>query len=316
MKEDNFFKRLDSSFLTALIAFAILFIALSILSPVFLQSSNILQVLRQIAVNGLIAGGMTFAILTGGIDLSVGSTLGFAAMSTVLMINGGIPSSLAIILGIIIGAIIGAINGILIAKAKLQPFIVTLATMTILRGAVLVISRSMPVTAQTGATAFNNIGNAWILGIPVPVIILAIVLAILWFLLEKTTFGSKVYSIGGNEDVAKLSGIKTDRAKIAIYAIVGACAALAGIILASRLNSAQPQLGNGFELDAIAAVVIGGTSLAGGKGKISGTIIGVLLIGILGNGLNLLGVSSEFQQIVKGAVILLAVLVDGIKKDK
>jgi len=315
MKEDNFFKRLDSSFLTALIAFAVLFIALSILSPVFLTSANILQVLRQIAVNGLIAGGMTFAILTGGIDLSVGSTLGFAAMSTVLMINNGIPSGLAIILGVVIGAIIGAINGLLIAKGKLQPFIVTLATMTILRGAILVISRSMPVTAQAGAQAFNYIGNAWFLGIPVPVILLILVFAILWFLLEKTVFGSKVYSIGGNEDVAKLSGIKTDRAKVAIYSIVGACAALAGIILASRLNSAQPQLGSGFELDAIAAVVIGGTSLSGGKGKISGTIIGVLLIGILGNGLNLLGVSSEFQQIVKGAVILLAVLVDGIKKD-
>lgn len=308
-------KKIDFSRFTAVIAFVILFIALSILSPDFLTSDNILQVLRQIAVNGLIAGGMTFAILTGGIDLSVGSILGFSAMCTVILLNTGMPSSVAMILGMLIGATAGACNGVLIAKFKLQPFIVTLATMTILRGATLVVSKSMPVSASSNAAAFNFIGNSWILGIPTPVIILFLVFLLLWFILEKTTFGKKVYSIGGNEDVAKLSGIKVDQVKIAIYAIVGICSALAGIILASRLNSAQPQLGSGYELDAIAAVVIGGTSLTGGKGRISGTIIGVLLIGVLSNGLNLLGVQSDYQQIVKGAVILLAVLVDRIKKD-
>ncbi|WP_423362934.1 ABC transporter permease [Mycoplasma sp. P36-A1] len=308
-------KKIDFSKYTALIAFIILFVALSLLSKDFLTSDNLLQVLRQIAVNGLIAGGMTFVILTGGIDLSVGSILGFSAMSTVIIINSGIPSTIAIILGMIIGGVIGMFNGFLVAKAKLQPFIVTLASMTIMRGATLVISKSMPITASPDATLFRAIGNSWFLGIPLPVIILVIVFILLWFLLEKTTFGKKVYSIGGNEEVARLSGIKTDRVIIAIYAIVGVACALAGVILASRLNSAQPQLGSGYELDAIAAVVIGGTSLSGGKGKISGTVIGVLLIGVLSNGLNLLGVQSDYQQIVKGAVILLAVLVDRIKKD-
>ncbi|MDF9867652.1 ribose transport system permease protein [Bacilli bacterium PM5-3] len=309
------FKNRDISKYTALIAFAVLFIALSILTDSFLTKDNLLQVLRQISINGLIAGGMTFVILTGGIDLSVGSILGFSSMATVLMINSSIPLPIAILLGLVIGGLAGVFNGFFIAKAKLQPFIVTLASMTILRGLTLVISGNKPVSVEASSELFAKIGQGHFLSIPIPVIILLIVYIIFWIILEKTKFGKKVYSIGGNEEVARLSGIKTDRVKIIIYALIGITCALSGIILASRLGSAQPLLGNGFELDAIAAVVIGGTSLVGGKGKISGTFIGVLIIGVLGNGLNLMQVQSDYQNIVKGAVILLAVLMDRLKKE-
>lgn len=307
--------KFDLSKYTTLIAFAILFVALTFLSPNFLTSNNLLQVLRQISINGLIASGMTYVILTGGIDLSVGSTLAFSSMSTVLLLNSGIPVYIAILLGLLIGFAIGATNGFFIAKMKLQPFIVTLATMTIVRGLTLVISKSMPVAVTSQKEAYQYIGQGYILGIPLPVIIFLITVAIFGFVLFKTTFGKKLYATGGNEEVARLSGIKTDKVKIIVYGLSGLMAALAGIILTSRLDSGQPLLGSGYELDAIAAVVIGGTSLVGGKGSIMGTFIGVLIIGILNNGLNLLNVQSEYQEIVKGAVILLAVLLDRFKKE-
>lgn len=307
--------KIDLSKHTTLIAFVILFVSLSILSPNFLTSNNLIQVLRQIAINGLIASGMTYVILTGGIDLSVGSTLAFSSMSTVLLVNGGIPVFFAVLIGLLIGFGIGAINGIFIAKMKLQPFIVTLATMTIVRGLTLVISSSKPVSVVNQKEAYQFIGQSYILGIPLPVIIFLITFVILGFILLKTTFGKKLYATGGNEEVARLSGIKTDKVKIIVYGLSGLMAALAGIVLTSRLDSGQPLLGSGFELDAIAAVVIGGTSLVGGKGSIVGTFIGVLIIGILNNGLNLLNVQSEYQEIVKGAVILLAVLLDRLKKE-
>ncbi|MDR3215757.1 MAG: ribose ABC transporter permease [Bacilli bacterium] len=308
-------KKIDFSKYTVFIAFIILFITLSFLSKDFLTKDNLLLVLRQISINGLIAAGMTYVILTGGIDLSVGAILGFSSMSTVLILNSGIPTILAIILGLLVGTCLGVLNGIFIAKAKLQPFIVTLATVSIIKGLTLVISHSMPVSVLSSHLDYLHIGQGFVLGIPIPVIILVLVFIIFWFILMYLPFGKKVYSIGGNEEVARLSGIKTDQTKIIIYGLIGLTSALAGIILSSRLGSASPMAGNGYELDAIAAVVIGGTTLSGGKGSIVATFIGVLIIGILSNGLNLLGIPSDYQNIVKGAVILFAVLIDQLKKE-
>lgn len=294
----------------ALIGLIFLIAVLSILSPNFLTVNNILNVLRQVSINALIAFGMTFVILTGGIDLSVGSILALAGALTGGLLASGMDPLLAVLLGILIGFALGAINGFIIAKGKVAPFIATLATMTIYRGLTLVYTDGKPITNFTESTFFNSIGRGYVLGIPIPVIIMIIIFIISYFILRKTTFGKSVYAIGGNEEATRLSGIKVDRIKIIVYSISGALAALAGIILTSRLNSAQPTAGASYELDAIAAVVLGGTSLSGGKGRIFGTLVGALIIGVLNNGLNLLNVSSFYQQVVKGGVILLAVLLD------
>lgn len=293
-----------------LIGLIFLIAVLSILSPNFLTVNNILNVLRQVSINALIAFGMTFVILTGGIDLSVGSILALAGAITGGLLASGMDPLLAVLVGILIGFTLGAINGFIITKGKVAPFIATLATMTIYRGLTLVYTDGRPITNFTESTFFNSIGRGYVLGIPIPVIIMIIIFIISYFILRKTTFGKSVYAIGGNEEASRLSGIKVDRIKIIVYSISGALAALAGIILTSRLNSAQPTAGASYELDAIAAVVLGGTSLSGGKGRIFGTLVGALIIGVLNNGLNLLNVSSFYQQVVKGGVILLAVLLD------
>ncbi|MDV2582212.1 ribose ABC transporter permease [Alkalibacillus haloalkaliphilus] len=285
-------------------------IVLSIMSPQFLSLDNLLTMLRQVTIIALLAFGMTFVILTGGIDLSVGSTLALAGALTAGMMASGIDPILAVLLGVLAGAVMGAFNGVIIAKGKVAPFIATLATMTIFRGLTLVYTDGRPVTGFTDSQAFDLIGRGYLFGIPIPVIIMFVIFFILLLILKKTVFGRHVYAIGGNEEASILSGIKVNRVKIGVYSLTGALAALAGIILTSRLGSASPNAGFTYELDAIAAVVLGGTSLAGGRGWIFGTLIGALIIGVLNNGLNLLGVSSNYQQIVKGAVILLAVILD------
>lgn len=272
--------------------------------------SNILNVLRQVSINALIAFGMTFVILTGGIDLSVGSILALTGAVTAGMMASGVDPILAMLLGLFLGAVLGAINGVIIAKGKVAPFIATLATMTIYRGLTLVYTEGRPISGLGDSMAFQMLGKGYFLGIPIPVVTMLVSFGILYFILKKTTFGRRVYAVGGNEEASVLSGINADRIKIYVYSLVGALAALASLILTSRLNSAQPTAGQMFELDAIAAVVLGGTSLTGGRGWIVGTLIGALIIGVLNNGLNLIGVSSFFQQVVKGAVILLAVLLD------
>ncbi len=271
---------------------------------------NILNLLRQVAINALIAYGMTFVILTGGIDLSVGSILALSSALMAGMIVSGLDPIIAILIGCILGAVMGAINGLLITKGKMAPFIATLATMTIFRGLTLVYTDGNPITGLGDSMAFQLFGRGYFLGIPVPAITMIVTFAILWIILHKTPFGRKTYAIGGNEKAALISGIKVDRVKILIYSLAGLLAALAGAILTSRLDSAQPTAGTSYELDAIAAVVLGGTSLSGGRGWIVGTLIGALIIGTLNNGLNLLGVSSFFQMVVKGLVILAAVMVD------
>ncbi|MFP3324004.1 ribose ABC transporter permease [Planococcus sp. SIMBA_160] len=292
------------------IGLILIIIIITAINPSFLSMSNILNVLRQVSINALIAFGMTFVILTGGIDLSVGSILALTGAVTAGMMASGIDPILAMLLGLFLGAVLGAINGVIIAKGKVAPFIATLATMTIYRGLTLVYTEGRPISGLGDSMSFQMLGKGYFLGIPIPVVTMLVSFGILYFILKKTTFGRRVYAVGGNEEASVLSGINADRIKIYVYSLVGALAALASLILTSRLNSAQPTAGQMFELDAIAAVVLGGTSLTGGRGWIVGTLIGALIIGVLNNGLNLIGVSSFFQQVVKGAVILLAVLLD------
>ncbi|CAH0125418.1 ABC transporter permease [Peribacillus sp. YIM B13472] len=293
-----------------LLALVLLFIVITVLNPSFMEPNNILNLLRQTSINALIAFGMTFIILTGGIDLSVGSILALSSALMAGMMVSGLDPILAILVGILLGAIMGVINGILVSKGKMAPFIVTLATMTIFRGLTLVYTDGKPITGIGDSVMFQMLGRGYFLGVPVPAVVMVIAFLILWFLLHKTSFGRKTYAIGGNERASRISGIKVDRVKVAIYGLAGTMAAIAGAILTSRLNSAQPTAGQSYEMDAIAAVVLGGTSLSGGKGRLFGTLVGVLIIGTLNNGMNLLGVSSFYQQVVKGAVILIAVLLD------
>lgn len=293
-----------------LIGLILIMVILGFLSDDFFTLDNILNLLRQISINALIAFGMTFVILTAGIDLSVGSMLALGSALTAGMLTGGMDPILAVLVGLLIGLALGAVNGLIITKGKVAPFIATLATMTIFRGATLVYTDGRPITGLSDSFAFEMIERGYVFGIPFPVILMLAVFLILFFVLRKTVFGRNVYAIGGNEEASTLSGIKADRVKIWVYSLTGMLSVLAGIILTSRLNSAQPTAGASYELDAIAAVVIGGTSLMGGRGRIVGTLIGALIIGVLDNGLNLLNVSSFYQQIVKGGVILLAVLLD------
>ena len=293
-----------------LLALLLIVAIITVINPSFMTSTNILNVLRQVSISALIAFGMTFVILTGGIDLSVGSTLALTGAVAATMLASGFDPILTIFITLLLGAILGAINGVIIAKGKVAPFIATLATMTIYRGLTLVYTEGRPVSGLGDSISFQMMGKGYFFGIPVPVVTMILAFLALWFILHKTTFGRRIYAVGGNEGASRLSGINTDRVKIMVYSLTGMLAALSAIILTSRLNSAQPTAGTSYELDAIAAVVLGGTSLTGGKGWIFGTLVGALIIGVLNNGLNLIGVSSFFQQVVKGVVILIAVLID------
>lgn len=300
--------------LTTVIALIILMAVITIINSNFLTANNLLNLLLQVTSNALIAFGMTFVILTGGIDLSVGSILALSSALTAGLFGSGMPVTLAILISLILGCILGMMNGLLISYGKLAPFIVTLATMTIFRGATLVYTNGNPITKGLSDTfLFQFLGQGYIVGIPFPVIIMFIVFIVLYVLLHKTAFGKSVYAIGGNEKAAYISGVKLNKVKIIIYSISGIMASISGLIITSRLSSAQPTAGASYEMDAIAAVVLGGTSLSGGKGRILGTLIGALIIGVLNNGLNIIGVSAFWQQVVKGVVILIAVLIDRFK---
>lgn len=299
-----------------IIAFIVLIVLFSTASSQFFTTDNMWTILRQASVNGLIAFGMTLVILTAGIDLSVGSTLALSgALFAGMVVNLHVPIPIAIVIALFFGLLLGLVSGFLVGKAKLQPFIATLVTLTIYRGLTLIYTEGRPISnltsdeyAMSGVLEF--IGRGSIFGIPVPVIILFIAFVMFYILLNKTVMGRKIYAVGSNEKTARLSGINTVRVKMFVYAVAGVMSALAALILVSRLNSAQPTLGMGYELDAIAAVAIGGTSMQGGRGKITGTLLGVLIIAVLSNGMNILGVSSYFQDVVKGIVILIAVLAD------
>ncbi|WP_394022468.1 ABC transporter permease [Anaerococcus martiniensis] len=296
--------------LGTILALIILMVFVSILNPTFLQANNLMNLMRQLIINGFIALGMTFVILTGGIDLSVGSTLAVTSAIFAGLLQNGMNTILAILIALGLGLILGLINGFLITKGKLAPFIVTLATMTIFRGLTLVYTDGRPIAGPKDNFAFQFLGKGQFLGIPFQVILFALAFLILWTILNKTALGRKIYAVGGNEKASFISGINIDKVKISVYVISSLMAVLSGLVLTSRLNSAQPTAGVAYEMDAIAAVVLGGTSMTGGSGSLTGTLIGILILGVLNNGLNLLGVSSFYQQIVKGIVILIAVLID------
>lgn len=297
----------------ALVGLIILCMALFIATPVFLTVPNIINIGIQAAVVAIMAFGMTFVIVTSGIDLSVGSVAALSAMVSAWMFsNVGLPGWLTLIIGLLIGLLAGAASGLAIAYGKLPAFIATLAMMSVARGLTLVISGGTPV-ATSGAV--NHLG-ADLGPIPVPVIMLALAGVVCWFILSRTVLGRSLYAIGGNEEAARLSGIPVRRILVAVYALAGLFAGLAGLVLAGRLSSAQPQAGLGYELDAIAAVVIGGASLSGGSGKASGTFIGAVLLAVIRNGLNILNVSSFWQQVVIGCVIALAVGFDVFRSKK
>lgn len=308
----------------AFIALVLLVVVLGCISPEFRTASNFLNLLRQATFNGLIAFGMTCVILSDGIDLSVGSTFALAAIVCAELIMAGVPAWLCILAALVVGVILGSISGILVTKGRLQPFIATLVTMTAYRGMAMIITDGKPISrlaasieSESGAFLFKVLGKGNIVfgpndmfRIPIPAIILVIALLIFWFLLTKTTFGRKLYATGSNAKCANLVGVNTTKIKIIVYAISGFMSALAGLIMISRVDSAQPILGEGYELDAIASVALGGTSMSGGRGKITGTFAGVLIIAVLNNGLNILGVSTYYQEVIKAIVILIAVLSD------
>jgi ribose transport system permease protein len=282
---------------------------------VFFTTNNIMNVLRQVATNIYIACGMTMIIILGGIDLSVGSIVGLSGCVTAMLIAyNDWPIAAAVIAGLAVGLLSGAFNGLIISKTTIPPFIVTLAMMNIARGAGYVYTGGQPIRIMSDS--FNFIGSGYIGEVPVPVIYLIVIVLISSFIMNRTKLGRHIYAVGGNPMAARFSGIKNGRILFFAYLFSGLMSAISGVVLASRMFSGQPTAGQSFEMDAIAAVVLGGTSMSGGVGKIGGTVIGALIIGVLNNGLNLLNINSFWQYIVKGVVILIAVYVDFLKKSR
>lgn len=304
----------------AFIALALLVVVLSVAAPSFRSPSNLMSLLRQASFNGLIAFGMTMVILSDGIDLSVGSVFALSAIICAEMLIAGLPAIVAILLALVVGTLLGTVSGLLVTKGRLQPFIATLITMTGYRGLAQIITDGKPISqlansTTSGAFLFKAMGKGSVvlfdtIKIPIPVIVLAIAFAVVYFVLNHTTFGRRIYATGSNAKCAKLVGVNTSKTKISVYAISGFLSALAGLLMISRLDSAQPILGEGYELDAIAASALGGISMSGGRGKVTGTIAGVLIIAVLNNGLNIMNVSSYYQEVIKAIVILVAVLSD------
>ncbi|MFN0086015.1 MAG: ABC transporter permease [Blastocatellia bacterium] len=290
-------------------------VVLWILTPHFLTVSNLLNVAEQTAIIAIIAAGMTFVIITAGIDLSVGSVLAFSGVVMASLLQKNVPAPAAVAAGLAVGFSSGAVNGLLITIGRLPPFIATLGMMSVARGAALLFTEGRPVSGFSDSFRYLATGRP--LGIPMPVLVMLAVFFAAYFLLTKTKLGRYAYAIGGNEEAAILSGVNVRLYKTSIYGICGGLAGLAAILLTARLNSAQPIAGMMYELDAIAATVIGGTSLMGGEGNVFGTLIGALIIGVLRNGLTLLNISSFAQQIIIGLVIIVAVLLDmALKKSR
>ncbi|MGM1034530.1 MAG: ABC transporter permease [Bacillota bacterium] len=290
-----------------LIGFFVLCTFFSFASGEFLSSENVSNIIRQVSINGILAVGMTFVILTGGIDLSVGSVMAFTGTIMVgLMINNGMPAIAAVLIGIILGALLGYINGLFISRARIPAIIVTLAMMEVARGLALLYTGGYPLSGVS--KSFTFIGRGYLFGvIPMPAVIMILVFIIAYIILNHLPIGRYIYAIGGNEEAVRLSGVKVKRIKTFVYLISGITASISGLIMTSRLASGQPMAGEGYELDAIAAVVLGGTSIAGGRGHIFGTILGALLLGVLSNGLNLMDVSPYVQRVLKGAIIVGAI---------
>lgn len=298
-----------------LASFILICVILSLITPNFLSLTNISVIIKQVSINALLAFGVTFVIITGGIDLSLGSIVAVTGVVAASFAHPDTyPLVVPLLMGLLVGILFGAFNGFIITKAGVPSFIVTLGTMTIGRGLALILSKGRPVSNLS--ESFNFIGGGNVLGIPVPIILLGVIFFVCLVLLKKTTIGRYIYAIGGNEQAAKASGIEVNKVKLLVYTLSGALAAIAGITLASRITTGQPNIGAGFELTAIAAAVIGGTSTSGGIGTITGTLIGALLIGVISNSLDLLNVSSYYQQVIMGAIIIGAVSLDKLSRSK
>ena len=303
----------QSDILVLLIVLAVVCIVVSFLSPVFLTRRNIMNTLRQVSLTAICGFGLAMVVLVGEIDLSVGSQQAIAGISSVYVLNatGSIP--LAIIAALLCGVVVGAVNGLLVTKANINSLIATLGTMAIWRGTAMVITGA--VSFQSRVEKFQTIATGFIGFIPNAVVLAAVLYIGIYYVLNHTTFGRKIYAIGGNKEASRLSGLPVNRIKLMVYVISSVLTMLSGVLLASRMASAQPTAGTGFEMIVIASVILGGISLAGGTGTIAGALIGMMILGVLQNGLTLLDVSSFWQDITRGIVIILAVFVDGIGKE-
>lgn len=306
----SYFKR-NAGILIGLVA---LCVVIAFRSDSFLTYENIMNVLRQSAQNIFIASGMTIILIAGGIDLSVGSVVGLVGVMVGTMVNDGMPILLAVGICLVVGALMGTFNGMILSRTTLPPFIVTYALMTILRGGIYVYTGGT--TVRIDDRSFIAVGTGYTLGIPNPVWYMAVILIIVYLILNRTKLGRHIYAIGGNEKAAEFSGIDVKNVRLFVYIFSGIMAAVAGIVLAARSYSGQPTAGTGAEMDAIEACVLGGCSMAGGYGFIGGTIIGALIIAIMNNGLNLMRIDSYWQMVAKGVIVLIAVYVDYVKNQK
>ncbi|MCC3866771.1 ABC transporter permease [Terrisporobacter mayombei] len=297
-----------------LIGFVVLCIAISIATPAFLSKQNVLNLLRQSSIIGIISAGMTFVIISGNFDISVGAVAALSGVIVMRLATTGTNLFLAIAAAIAVCAIIGLVNGIMVAKINVPSLIATMAMVTIVRGILLMITGGYPIT-QT-IPILDSLGNGYFLGIPMPVIVFILVVIVSYIVLTQTKFGRHVYSVGGNQDASKLNGINVDNQKIKVFIINAVLAAIAGLVLTGRLGTASPVAGDSYDMDAIASVVIGGTSVSGGSGSVLKTIIGVLLMSVINNSFNLLGIDIFFQYIFKGLIILIAVGFDSYSKKK
>lgn len=295
-----------------IIAFFLVCAVLAVLSPVFLTVNNLLNVVRQSSIIGIMAVGVTFVILSGGIDLSVGSVMAVSGMIAAGSLQNGAGVGAAILIALAVGIGCGLANGLMVTLAGITPFVVTLGMMSIARGLTLIYSQGYPISGFSDT--FRFVGGGYILGIPFPVIIFLVTVIVAWAVLTQTRLGRYTYAIGGNEETVKLSGINSNFYKTMVYVISGATAGIAALILTSRLNSAGPTAGLTYELTVIASVVIGGTSLSGGRGSVWGSLIGALLIAVINNGMNLLGISPYFQELARGVIIILAVYIDRLRE--
>lgn len=296
------------------LALVLIVLGISAFAPTFISGENLYLISRQIAFVAIVAIGELFVILTGGIDLSVGSIMGLAGVATAAAMKAGVDPIVAAAFGLVVGLAVGAINGILIAYVRIAPFIVTLAMLSSARGLILILTEGWPITQIP--ESFLPIAQGAFLGVPIPVWIMLVVALIAWFFLTKTAFGRRTYAIGGNEQATFLSGVNVKSILFRLYMISGLCSALAGVILVARFHSAQADTGTGWELDAIAAAVIGGTSLAGGGGSVLGVLIGAAIMGVIRNGLVLMRVSTYYQTAVIGIIIVLAAVLDRIKSSR
>lgn len=300
-----------------------LIVVLGLVAPGFLTFGNFMDVARVVSIIGIMAAGMTFVILTGGIDLSVGSTFALTGAVTSALVVGAysdspfvtefrLPVPLAVAVGLGVGAAIGFANGFIIARTRIEPFMATLGTMIFVRGLVYLFTGGYPVLFESPINPqFAWIGQGYVLGVPTPVVMFGVIIVVCWWISRRTTFGRAVYATGGNEQATWLSGLNIGRTKILAYTLLGLLAGLSGIILSSRVAAASPVAGVGYELDVIAGVVIGGTSLFGGRGTVVGTVLGVFIMGVIVNALNLLGVSTDFQYLSRGLLLVAAVSIDG-----